>query len=56
MPKFLVERDIPGAGAWTPAHIAPSADLIREPATRGGFPANRIAEIRAAMDPTTAEG
>ena len=46
MPKFLVERDI----------IAPSADLIREHAVRGGFPANRIAEIRAAMDPTTAEG
>jgi hypothetical protein len=37
-------------------YIAPSAELIREHASRGGFPANRISEVRAAMDPTTAEG
>ncbi len=36
-------------------YIAPSAELIREHAVRGGFPANRIAEIRAAMDPAAAE-
>ena len=34
---------------------APSADIIREHAERGGFPANSIAEVRATIDPTTAE-
>lgn len=34
---------------------APSAELIREHAERGGFPANSIAEVRATIDPTTAE-
>lgn len=91
MPKFVVEREIPGAGAWThdqrvkaatrsrevlrelgPAvqwlesyvtddklycvYIAPSEALILEHARRGGFPANRISEIRGMMDPTSAEG
>ena len=34
---------------------APSEDLVREHATRGGFPANSIAEVHAVIDPTTAE-
>ena len=34
---------------------APNADLIREHAQRGGFPANSIAEVRTMIDPTTAE-
>ena len=34
---------------------APSEDMIREHAQRGGFPANRISEIRTTIDPTTAE-
>lgn len=34
---------------------APSADLIRDHAERGGFPANSISEVRATIDPTTAE-
>ena len=90
MPKFIVERDIPGAGQWTPeqlrkasqksvevlrelgpqiqwleshvtddklycVYIAPSADLIRAHAAKGGFPANRIAQVRAGLDPTAAE-
>ena len=33
---------------------APSEDLIREHAQRGGFPANAIAQVRATIDPTTA--
>jgi hypothetical protein len=37
-------------------YIAPSAEVIRTHATRGGFPANRISEIRASLDPTAAEG
>ena len=90
MPKFIVERDIPGAGRWTPeqlrkasqksvevlrelgpqiqwleshvtddklycVYIAPSADLIRTHAAKGGFPANRISQIRTGLDPTAAE-
>ena len=34
---------------------APSADLIRRHAESAGFPANSIAEVRATIDPTTAE-
>jgi hypothetical protein len=37
-------------------YIAPSAETIREHATRGRFPANRISEIESIIDPTTAEG
>ena len=91
MPKFVVEREIPGVGQWASAelrrssqksaavlrdlgpeiqwvesyvtddklycvYIAPSPDLIRAHAAKGGFPANRISEIRASLDPTAAEG
>jgi hypothetical protein len=90
MPRFLIERDLPGAGRLSPGelqgisqkscgvlhelgpqiqwvqsyvtddkiycvYIAPSADLVREHARRGGFPATVVAEIRAGIDPTTAE-
>jgi hypothetical protein len=90
MPKYLIERDIPGAGNLTAAelqgisrkscevlqalgpdiqwvqsyvtgdriycvYIAPDAELIREHARCGGFPANRISEVRGMIDPTTAE-
>ncbi len=91
MPKFIVEREIPGAGKWTSeqlrkaaqksvevlrelgpqiqwveshvtddklycVYIAPSADLIRTHAAKGGFPANRISQVRTGLDPTAAEG
>jgi Nickel responsive protein SCO4226-like len=36
-------------------YIAPSEELIREHARQGGFPANRISEVRTIIDPTTAE-
>ncbi|MBZ5572273.1 MAG: DUF4242 domain-containing protein [Acidobacteriia bacterium] len=90
MPKFVIERDIPGAGALTPEQLqaisqkscsvlrnlgpeiqwvhsyvtqdkvyciynAPSEKLVREHASQGGFPANRISEIKSIIDPTTAE-
>lgn len=90
MPKYLIEREIPGLGKLSPdelrsisqkscsvlrglgpqiqwlesfvtndklycVYIAPSADLVREHAIQGGFPANRIAEIKTVIDPTTAE-
>jgi hypothetical protein len=34
---------------------APSEDIIREHAQRGGFPANKIVEVKTMIDPTTAE-
>jgi cell division inhibitor SulA len=90
MPKYVIEREIPGAGSlssdelhgisqkscgvlrelgseiqWLHSYvtgdkiycvyIAPNEDMVREHATRGGFPANRIAEVKAIIDPTTAE-
>lgn len=90
MPKFLIEREIPGAGNFSPAelqavsrkscsvlnrlgptvqwlhsyvtddkvycvYIAPNEDLVRQHAAEGGFPANRIAEIKTMIDPATAE-
>jgi hypothetical protein len=91
MPKYLIEREIPGAGNLTPqqlhaisqkscsvlnglgpqiqwmesyvtgdkvycVYIAPNEEMIREHARQGGFPANRVAEIKSIIDPTTAEG
>ena len=91
MPKFLIEREIPGAGDLKPeelqaisqkscsvlqemgpqiqwvesyvtgdkvycVYIAPDEAAVREHATRGGFPANRVSEIKGMIDPTTAEG
>jgi len=90
MPKFIIEREIPGAGKLTPAelqgisqkscgvlmalgpqiqwiesyvtddkvycvYIAPDEATVREHAKQGGFPANRISEVRGVIDPTTAE-
>jgi hypothetical protein len=36
-------------------YIAPNAELIREHARRGGFPADRVLEVATIIDPTTAE-
>ena len=36
-------------------YIAPNAEVIREHASRGGFPADRVSEVKAIIDPTTAE-
>ena len=36
-------------------YIAPNAEMIREHARRGGFPADRVMEVNAIIDPTTAE-
>ena len=90
MPKYVIERDIPGAGKltrdelhaisqkscsvlcnlgpqiqWvesfvTPdkiycVYIAPDENAIREHARQGGFPANRISEVKTMIDPTTSE-
>lgn len=90
MPKYVIEREIPGAGKlsttalqsiaqkscevlrnlgpqiqWVESYvaedkvycvyIAPNAEMIREHARQGGFPANRISEVMRTIDPTTAE-
>jgi len=90
MPKFLIEREIPGAGnlsaqelqavsekscsvlrnlgpqiQWVHSYVtgdkiycvyvAPNEQMVREHARQGGFPANRISEIKTIIDPTTAE-
>jgi hypothetical protein len=36
-------------------YIAPDEEMVREHARQGGFPADRISEIRQMIDPTTAE-
>jgi hypothetical protein len=90
MPKYIIERDIPNAGALTAqdlqaisqkscgvlsnmgpkiqwlesyvtddkvycVYIAPDEATIKEHAEQGGFPANRISQIRTIIDPTSAE-
>lgn len=89
MQRFVIERDIPGAGKMTPEQLrdaaaksnqvlhemgpdiqwvqsyvtgdklycvynARSESLIRDHAKRSGFPASRITQVRAVIDPTTA--
>jgi hypothetical protein len=36
-------------------YIAPNADAVRQHALQGGFPANAVVEVKAIIDPTTAE-
>ena len=90
MPKFVIERELPGAGNLSPQelqavaqtscnvlrkmgpdiqwvqsyvtgdkiyciYIAPNEEMISEHAREGGFPANRISEIKTIIDPTTAD-
>jgi hypothetical protein len=90
MPKFIIERELEGAGKlsqselqsisqkscsvlnrmgseiqWLESYvtndkiycvyIAPDEQTIRRHAEQGGFPANRIEEIKTIIDPTTAE-
>ncbi len=37
-------------------YIAPNEEMVREHAQQGGFPANRVSEVKTIIDPTTAEG
>ena len=90
MPKYIIEREIPGAGSLTTqdlqgisqkscgilndmgpkiqwvesyvtddkiycVYIAPDEATIKIHAEQGGFPANRISQIKTMIDPTTAE-
>lgn len=90
MPKYVIERELPGAGQLSPQELqgiaqtscavlrqlgpeiqwvqsyvtadkiyciynAPNAEIIRQHAQQGGFPADRISEVATIIDPTTAE-
>ena len=90
MPKYVIERAIPGAGElsktdlqsisqksrevlsklgpeiqWVQSYvtgdkiycvyIAPNAEIIREHARLGGFPADSVEEVKTIIDPTTAD-
>jgi cell division inhibitor SulA len=37
-------------------YIAPNEEMVREHAQQGGFPANRVSQVKQVIDPTTAEG
>ena len=49
MQSFVTEDKI------TCVYIAPDAELVREHARLGGFPADRVLEMATIIDPTTAE-
>jgi hypothetical protein len=36
-------------------YVAPDLEAVRQHAELGGFPANRISEVKRVIDPTTAE-
>jgi Protein of unknown function (DUF4242) len=36
-------------------YIAANEEMVREHARQGGFPANRISEVKRTIDPTSAE-
>ena len=37
-------------------YIAPNEEMVLEHAQKGGFPADRISEVKSVIDPITAEG
>jgi hypothetical protein len=90
MPKYVIERELPGAGKlskeqlqaisqkscgvlshlgpqiqWIESFVtddkiyciyrAPNEAMVFEHASQGGFPANKVSEVRTIIDPTTAE-
>ena len=36
-------------------YIAPNEEAVRQHAKQGGFPANRVSQVRTVIDPTTSE-
>jgi len=55
MLKYVVERDIPGAGKLL-VYIATDEQVVREYAQQGGFQAHRISQVRTVIDESTSEG
>ncbi len=50
-----VESYVTSDGTYC-VYIAPSKEMILEHAKLSGFPATKIVEVKARIDPTTAEG
>jgi hypothetical protein len=90
MPKYIIERELPGAGSlssdalheisvkscdvlrhmgpeiqWIQSYVtgdkiycvyvAPNEEMVREHASRGGFPVNRVSRVTSIIDPVTSE-
>ena len=36
-------------------YIAPNEEMVKEHAKQGGFPANRVSEVKCTIDPTSSE-
>jgi Protein of unknown function (DUF4242) len=36
-------------------YIAPNEEMVKEHAKQGGFPANRVSEVKCMIDPTSSE-
>ena len=36
-------------------YIAPNEEMVKEHAKQGGFPANRVSEVKRMIDPTSAD-
>ena len=58
MPKYIIERTVPGAGGMTATKVsdlARDADIIFEHARCGGFPVDSVRCVEATINPTNAE-
>ncbi len=55
-PRIQWMQSVVTADGIYSTNIAPEKETLREHARRGGFPADRILEIAAVIDPTTSEG
>ncbi len=90
MPKYVIERELPGAGnltdeqirgisqksntvleemgpkiQWVESfvtddkiyciYISPNKEMIEKHAAKGGFPANKISEVKRMISPVSAE-
>jgi hypothetical protein len=60
MPTFITERDIPGAGKWTPEQLRKasqkSVDVLRELAPQIQWVESYVTDEKVCLDPTSAEG
>ncbi len=51
MPKFVIEREIPGAGTLSERDLK----ALSQKSCRGGFPANSVSQVMNIIDPPTAK-
>ena len=55
MPRKKCTRARRGLDVHYGVYIAPDEAAVREHASKGGFPANRVSRVRSMTDPTTAD-